>query len=77
MSAAVLQMADWRGIFVLPGHAGTAVFMATRGKVPKLAHERTFPDGAEALDYARHLSTTYGCSIIAPATAAASGEDAA
>jgi hypothetical protein len=62
---------------VLPGRDGTAVFMATRGKVPKLAHERTFSHGSDPLSYARQLSTRFGCSIIAPPAAIASSEDAA
>lgn len=77
MSAAVLWMADHRAVFVLPDSQGTVVFLASRGPTPRIAHERSFVSTADAASYARDLSTRFGCSIVAPPAADASGEDAA
>ena len=60
----VLRMSDCRAIFVLPEGASTVVFLASRGRRPRLAHERSFPCRAAALAYADELAAIYGCCVV-------------
>lgn len=64
MAATVLRMRDYRAIFALPDSCGTvAVFLASRGN-PRLAHERRFACGCDALSYADDLAERFDCAVI-------------
>jgi hypothetical protein len=64
MTATVLHMRDYRAIFALPDPCGTvAVFLASRGN-PRLAHERRFTCGYDALIYADQLASRFDCAVI-------------
>lgn len=74
MSATVLRMAKHRLVFALPDHAGTVVFLASRGRQPRIAHERRFTDATQASAYARDLSQRFRCTVVGPASATDSGD---
>jgi hypothetical protein len=74
MAATVLHMADHRAIFVLPGPRSTVVFLASRGRQPRIAHERRFADAIEASAYAHDLSQRFRCTVVGPSDATGSGD---
>ncbi|MBT2185552.1 hypothetical protein [Sphingobium nicotianae] len=77
MEATVLHLADHRAVFVLPEQGGTVVFLASRGRTPRLAHENRFNQRADAETFARGLAQHFGCSIIGMSSAPADDEVAA
>ena len=62
--ATVLAMSDHRAVFVLPEAGGTAVFIASRGPKPRLAHQRHYGDPGEASVYAAQLAERFGCVVV-------------
>ncbi len=77
MAATVHHMADHRAVFVLPDHAGTVVFLASRSRAdPQIAHRRVFADRTAAAAFARGLAERYETSVVGLPDDI-SGEDAA
>lgn len=72
----VITLADYRAVFLLPEGDGWTVFLATRGRTPRIAHERSMTDLASARAYAADLVATFGCRVLG-ATLAFQSEDAA
>jgi hypothetical protein len=64
VTARILYMRDYRAVFVLPGISGINVFMASGGRPPRIAHERTFDHPARAEAHANQLAAAYDCDVI-------------
>jgi len=62
---------------MLPDHSGTAVFLASRGPSPRIAHERVFGNRADAATYAAAISNRFGCSIVGMLSGPVNDEEAA
>jgi hypothetical protein len=64
VTARIIYMRDYRAVFVLPGVSGISVFMASRGRPPRIAHERVFAQPTDAETYAEQLAAAYDCDVI-------------
>ncbi|RYG79116.1 MAG: hypothetical protein EON59_16805 [Alphaproteobacteria bacterium] len=76
MSETVIELARYRGVFIMPEGAGMTVSLAAAasGSPIRQAHLRAFTDYSAAAQYALELSDRFGCPVYDNASGCAGGD---